>query len=106
MTRDGKEKVTCRSKDDRSMSLILAIGRLWDTWLPMYQFAKQIIPAASHVRSSLLRQSHVKSGSDHLYILRDEYKVLYTVGTRKHIAESGHLRAWRIAEQSRTRPLM
>jgi hypothetical protein len=43
MTRDGKEKVTCRSKDDRSMSLILAMGRLWDTWLPMYQFAKQIM---------------------------------------------------------------
>lgn len=52
------EKVTCR-RDDRLMHLILAMGMLWDTWLPIYQFAKQKIPVASHVHSSLLRQSHV-----------------------------------------------
>jgi hypothetical protein len=58
------EKVTCR-RDDRLMHLILAMGRLWDTWLPMYQFAKQKSPVPSHGNPSLLRQSYVHSGSDH-----------------------------------------
>jgi hypothetical protein len=61
------EKVTCR-RDDRLMHLILAMGMLWDTWLPMYQFAKQKNTCCES-RTFIIATSKpcelINSGSDH-----------------------------------------